>query len=83
MSDFRSGHELMEHRFEPHTGLSAVSAEPTSDPLSPFLSAPPPLKLSLKNKYLKKRNAYFIYWGEGAERKSANPKQALHCPRKA
>ena len=42
--------------FMPHIGLSALSAEPTSDPLSPSLSAPPPCTcvffLSLK-KYFK------------------------------
>ena len=40
MFDFGSGHDLMVHEFEPHMGLSAVSAEPASDLLSPSLSAP-------------------------------------------
>ena len=31
------------HEFEPHTALAAVSVEPALDPLSPPLSAPPPL----------------------------------------
>ena len=33
--------------FKPRIRLSAVSAEPAFDPLSPNLSAPPPLMLSL------------------------------------
>ena len=41
--------------FEPHIGLAAVSAEPASDPLSPSLSALPPLVLSLKINKLKKK----------------------------
>ena len=50
------GHDLTVHEFEPLTGLSAVSAEPASDPLSPSLSAPPlfvhihTLSLPLKKK---------------------------------
>ena len=45
---------LAVREFEPHIGLSAVSAEPALDPLPPF-SAPPclcslSLSLSLKNK---------------------------------
>ena len=35
----------------PPIGLSAVWEEPTLDPLSPSLSAPPPFFLSLKNKH--------------------------------
>ena len=38
-------------RVPPCVRLSAVSVEPASDPLSPSLSAPPPIHaLSLKNK---------------------------------
>ena len=48
-----SGHDLMVHKFKPHNGLSAVSAEHALDPLFPSLSAPPPLTVFLKNKYLK------------------------------
>ena len=33
---------LTVHEFKPHMGLSPVSMEPTSDPLCPSLSAPPP-----------------------------------------
>ena len=50
------GHDLTVHEFETHIRLSAISAEPSSDPLSPFLSAPPcscSLSLSFKNKHLK------------------------------
>ena len=46
--DFGSGHDLMVREFEPHIRLSAVSTEPAWDPLSPSLSAPPPLMLFLK-----------------------------------
>ena len=48
----------MIQEFRPHTGLSAVSTEPTLDPLSPSLSVPPPLCLFLKmNKHKKKSKA--------------------------
>ena len=50
VSDFSSGHDLAVCEFEPCIGLSALSKEPTSDPLSLSLSAPPLLVLSLKNK---------------------------------
>ena len=61
-SDFGSGHGLEVCEFEPHVGLAAVSMEPTSNPLSPCLSALPllmlmrahALSLSLKNKQFKK-----------------------------
>ena len=50
-----SGHGLTVHGFKPCMGLSAISVVPTSDPLSPSLSAPPPLThacvLSKKNDY--------------------------------
>ena len=48
-----SGHDLMVCAFKPHAGLYADSTELTSDPLSPSLSAPVPLmlSLSLKNKH--------------------------------
>ena len=51
-SHFGSGHDLAVWEFEPRVGLAAVSTEPASGPLSPSLSAPPPLELSLslKNK---------------------------------
>ena len=38
---------LAVHEFEPHMGLCADSMEPALDPLSPSLSAPPWLSLSL------------------------------------
>ena len=41
----------MVHEFEPHIRRSAVGMELASDPLSPSLSAPPLLALSLKNKH--------------------------------
>ena len=37
--------------FEPRTGVSTVHAEPASDPLPPFLSAPPLLARSLSVKH--------------------------------
>ena len=37
----------MVHEFKPRTGFSAVGTEPASDPMSPSLSAPPLLVLSL------------------------------------
>ena len=43
MADFGSDHDLTVCGFEPHMELSAVSIEPASDPLSPSLSATPPL----------------------------------------
>ena len=45
--DFGSGHGFMVHGSEPHTGLHTGSAEPAGDSLSPSLSAPPLLSLSL------------------------------------
>ena len=51
------GHDLTVCELEPHVGLAAVSAEPILDPLSPSLSAPAPLALSLKDKLtLKKKH---------------------------
>ena len=38
------------HEFEPHIGLHGDSAEPAWDSLSPSLSAPPPLALSVSLK---------------------------------
>ena len=50
--DFSSGHGLTVCGFEPHIRLHADNADPACpldplDPLFPFLSAPPPLSLSL------------------------------------
>ena len=53
--DFGSGRDLEVREFEPRVGLSAVSTEPASDPLSPSLSAPPLLSLSKINKLKKKK----------------------------
>ena len=51
--DFGSGHDLMVRGIEPHVRIWADSAEPAWDSLSPSLSAPPPLMLSLsQNKKL-------------------------------
>ena len=41
LTDLNSGHELTIGGFEPHIQLSAVRAEPVSDPLC--LLSPPPL----------------------------------------
>ena len=58
MADFGSGHDLVVCEFEPHIGLLAVSAEPALGPLSPSLSAPPLLVLSLPkiNKHSPQKN---------------------------
>ena len=45
--DFGSGRDLRVHECEPHVRLCADSAEPAWDSLSPSLSAPPPLMLSV------------------------------------
>ena len=46
-SDFASGCDLRVRGFEPLIGLSAVSAEPTLEPLSPSLSLLLPSSCSL------------------------------------
>ena len=46
--DLGSGHDLMSREFEPHIRLCTDSAEPAWDSVSPSLSAPPLLSLSLK-----------------------------------
>ena len=61
-SDVGSGHDLTVPEFKPHIELNAVSAKPSSDPLSPSLSVPPlllhtfslsvSLSLSLSLKYV-------------------------------
>ena len=48
--NFCSGHDLTVCGFEPPIGLCAGSVGPAWDSLSPSLSVPPPLMLSLKNK---------------------------------
>ena len=51
VTNFSSGHDLTVREFEPYMGLSAVSTEPTSDPLSHRpLSAPPLIALSVSQK---------------------------------
>ena len=45
--EFGSGHDLMVRGFEPCVGLCTGSAEPCWDSLSPSLSVPPLLVLSL------------------------------------
>ena len=50
---FISGHDLRVCGFEPCVRLQAESAEPAWDSLSPSLSAPPLLVLSLKVNKLK------------------------------
>ena len=47
MSDLGLGHNLTVREFKPCMVLSAASPEPALDPLSPSLSAPPPLRLAL------------------------------------
>ena len=47
-SDFGSGHDLAVHEFDPTSGsLTALSTEPTSDPLSPSRCLSPTCALSL------------------------------------
>ena len=48
--DFSSGHDLMVGEFKAHIRLCTDSAEPAWDSLSPSLSAPPLLALSLSLK---------------------------------
>ena len=57
MSDIGSGHGLTVCEVEPHIGLVALSAEPSSDLLFPSLSVSPLLTLSHSeiNKTLKKK----------------------------
>ena len=45
---FGSGHDLTVRGFEPQVRLRPDSPEPAWDSFSPYLSAPPPLTLSLK-----------------------------------
>ena len=45
--DLGSGHDLTVQEFEPCVRCTAVSVEPTLDPLSPSVSAPHLLSLSL------------------------------------
>ena len=47
---FRSGHDLTVHDFEPYVRLCADRTEPAWDSLSPSLSAPTPLMLSVSLK---------------------------------
>ena len=47
-SDFGSGRDLAVLEFEPHVRLTAVSAEPASDPLSSSLPLPGSYSLSQK-----------------------------------
>ena len=42
-----SGRDLIVHEIKPCIGLHAHSVEPAWNSLSPFLSAPPPLALSI------------------------------------
>ena len=52
--DFGSGHDLTFCEIKPHIRLLADHSEPAWDSLSPSLSAPPLLLLSLsQNKFLK------------------------------
>ena len=60
--DCGSAHDLRVHRFEPCIRLCADTAEPAWDSLSPSLSAPPLLALSLPlkiNKLKKKKKSRY------------------------
>ena len=50
--DLGSGHDLTVRELEPRVGLCADCTEPVWDLLSPSLSGPPPLEVSL---YLKNK----------------------------
>ena len=54
-----SGHDLMVHGFQPHIGLCDDSMEPAWDSLSPSLSAPPLLTLSLSLSKINKLKKMF------------------------
>ena len=55
--DFSSGHDLVVHEMEPYIGVCADSEEPAWDSLSPSLSSPPLLTLSLpQSKYINIKN---------------------------
>ena len=58
--DFSSGHDLTVCEFEPHMGLCADSSEPAWDSLSPSLSAPPPLTLSISLSKINKLKKIFL-----------------------
>ena len=51
--DLSPGHDLTVHEIEPYMGLRADSEKPAWDSLSPSLSAPPSLVLSLTLALLK------------------------------
>ena len=55
-SNFGSGHDPTTREFKPHDGLSAVSTEPVSDPLSPSVSFPAPLTISRKKERKNKKD---------------------------
>ena len=50
---FRAGRDVMVHEIEPRVGLCTSSTEPAWDSLSPSLSAPPLLELSVSLKVKK------------------------------
>ena len=61
-ANFVSGHNFTVCEFKPHTGFSAVSTEPTLDPLSSSFFAPSPTHthtLSKNKQTLKKKEVYF------------------------
>ena len=60
-----SGRDFVVLDFKPCIGLTAVSAEPASDPLSPSLSAPPPLSRSKNKKNIKKKKSWDTWWLSG------------------
>ena len=70
LTSFSSRHDLMVCESEPHMGLSAVSVEPASDPLSPSLSAFPLTHSLSKINIKKKKNSEYLlpqnimeFWG--------------------
>ena len=58
--DFSSGHDLTVLEFKTCFRLRADSAEPAWDSLSPSLSAPPPLMLSLSQKQINIKEFFLI-----------------------
>ena len=66
-SNSSSIHDIMVPEFQQHIRLAVVSAETASDPLSPSLSAPPLLVLSLS---LLKKKIFFKEKEEGEDSES-------------
>ena len=73
-TDFGSGQNLAVHGFKPRVRLCAGSLdlEPTLDSVSPSLSAPPPLALSLSLSKINFKKFFKIFIFRERERKKKN-----------